>query len=453
MTARRRSSLALATLFASSAALAQEAGAPSQSAQQPQAALQPQVERLAPADVLAFDAAVKLATRRNPTVQVAMEEIARARALVEETRAAALPQFSANVVYTRVERDRTENSAAGPVIVVPANQVNANLTLALPLVQPRTWVQWAHAKENVDVTRANAEDVRRQLAFTTARTYLSILAQHRVVEVSNRALVTAKAHFDFAHQRFAGGYGTRVDEVRAQQEVASDEAQLQANLAQLARLRETLGVLVGVDRPIDCTEDVELPVPPPVDEGIKAATEERSDVLLARRRLVAAQHVERDDWADFAPTLAGSFQPFFQYPPTLSLPEWGYQGVLALSWTIYDGGLRYGLEKERKSLRLEAATQLEGTVRQAKSDVRAADEEIRHAKAALQSAVEAARLAAEAVRLTNLGYRAGATTNIEVIDAERVARDADTSVAGAEDSWRQALLDMLIASGRFPPPG
>jgi outer membrane protein len=52
--------------------------------------------------------------------------------------------------------------------------------------------------------------------------------------------------------------------------------------------------------------------------------------------------------------------------------------------------------------------------------------------------------------LTNLAYRAGASTNIEVIDAERVARDADTSVAQAEDAWRQATLDLLLASGRFP---
>jgi outer membrane protein TolC len=404
---------------------------------------------------MSFEAAVKKAVTRNPMVQVAVEEITRAQALVEQTRSVALPQLSANAVYTRIEGDRRSISVMGAAgsVVVPADQVNANLSLLVPIVATRGWVQWSHAKENVDVTRANAEDVRRQLAFTTARTYLSILTQHRVVEVAERALATARAHFDFAHQRFAGGYGTRVDEVRAAQEMASDEAQVQANLAQLARLREALGVLVGLDKAIDCTEDVQLPTPLPMDQSLKEATEQRSDVLLSRRRLQLAEHVVRDDWAEFMPTLNGSFQPFYQYPSTLSLPNWGYQAVIALSWPIYDGGLRYGLIKERKSLKLEAATQLEGTLRQARADVRAADEEIRHASAALTAAQEAARLAAEAVKLTNLGYRAGATTNIEVIDAERQARDADTAVAGAEDSWRQAVLDMLIASGRFPPSG
>jgi outer membrane protein TolC len=39
---------------------------------------------------------------------------------------------------------------------------------------------------------------------------------------------------------------------------------------------------------------------------------------------------------------------------------------------------------------------------------------------------------------------------LEVIDAERQARDAETLAAVAEDAARQARLDMLAASGRFP---
>jgi outer membrane protein TolC len=64
--------------------------------------------------------------------------------------------------------------------------------------------------------------------------------------------------------------------------------------------------------------------------------------------------------------------------------------------------------------------------------------------------VSAARLTREALDLSTLAYRAGATTNLEVIDAERRARDADTQVAVAEDAARQARLDLLAAGGRFP---
>ncbi|MCU1282965.1 MAG: outer rane efflux protein, partial [bacterium] len=76
--------------------------------------------------------------------------------------------------------------------------------------------------------------------------------------------------------------------------------------------------------------------------------------------------------------------------------------------------------------------------------------EVRRSTTSLAAAREAAQNAADALNLTTLGYRAGASTNIEVIDAERAARDAGTAVAIAEDTWRQALLALLIATGRFP---
>ncbi|MCL2449666.1 MAG: TolC family protein, partial [Polyangiaceae bacterium] len=63
---------------------------------------------------------------------------------------------------------------------------------------------------------------------------------------------------------------------------------------------------------------------------------------------------------------------------------------------------------------------------------------------------QAADLARTALELAEMAYRAGAATNIEVIDAERTARDAETAVAVAEDGARQARLDLLAATGRFP---
>jgi len=73
---------------------------------------------------------------------------------------------------------------------------------------------------------------------------------------------------------------------------------------------------------------------------------------------------------------------------------------------------------------------------------------VRIAFEAVQRADDA--LAQEALELSQLAYRAGATTNIDVIDAERRALDAETDAAVAEDSSRQARLDLLAASGRFP---
>ncbi len=61
----------------------------------------------------------------------------------------------------------------------------------------------------------------------------------------------------------------------------------------------------------------------------------------------------------------------------------------------------------------------------ANSEVRAAREAIASAERSLASARASADQAQQVVQITNVSFRAGAATNIEVIDAERTARDAD----------------------------
>jgi outer membrane protein TolC len=75
---------------------------------------------------------------------------------------------------------------------------------------------------------------------------------------------------------------------------------------------------------------------------------------------------------------------------------------------------------------------------------------MRDADIALDQAHQSALFATKALRLANAAYRGGATTNLEVIDAERQARDADAQAAIAEDAAREARLDLLAAAGRFP---
>ena len=81
--------------------------------------------------------------------------------------------------------------------------------------------------------------------------------------------------------------------------------------------------------------------------------------------------------------------------------------------------------------------------------MRIAFEAMLRADQALVSAQEAAALAKRAYDLATLAYKAGATTNLEVIDAAQRSRDADGDAARAEDVSRRARLDLLVASGRF----
>jgi outer membrane protein TolC len=395
---------------------------------------------------LSMDEAVRLSLARNPTYEIAREEIRRAQALLEQARSQSIPTLSGAAAYNRLDNDRV---SAG-VIVDPKSQAALTATLTIPLVSPRTWAAWSHAKDNIDVTRTSANDTRRVIAVATGHAYLAVFAQKRVLEATLRARDTAKAHYDFAHTRFAGGVGNRLDEVRAAQELATDEALVHASRSAISRAQEALGVLVGDDEPVDSAEEPVLPEAPPLPAAIDLAAKTRTDVIEANTRAQAAQHASRDNWTEYSPYVVGTFQPFYENPPTEPLPKAGWQAQLLLTVPFYAGGLQQGLGRERAALSREAELGVEGTVRQARSDVRAAFDTLQQANASLVQIREAARLANEALHLATLAYNAGATTDIEVIDAERQARDAETQEEVAADNARQAQLDMLAASGRFP---
>lgn len=392
-----------------------------------------------------LDDALSRAMRRNPTAQSAALELDRADALVRQARAASLPTLNGNVTFTRLDHER----ALGTRVVAAENQLNANVVLSVPLIAPAKWAQWSHAKDDAQVVRLSSDEIRRQLAISVARTFLSVVSQHRVVAANELALEASKAHERYAAERLSGGVGKRIDAVRASQQVSSILTTVHNSRVALARSMAALGVLLGEDHAVDVAVDPELGAAPD-DATALAGIQGRVDFTVARARQQAATKRFNDSWIDFMPQLSGQLQPFYQTPATLSTPTTGWQAMLILTVPFYDGGVRYGARQERRVLAEQAELALANLQRQAKSEVRIAFEAARGAEAALVAAKEAADLAHDAEKMALLAYQAGAVTNLEVIDAERQARDADTAVAVSEDTLRQARLDLLIASGRFP---
>ena len=211
-----------------------------------------------------------------------------------------------------------------------------------------------------------------------------------------------------------------------------------------------LTVLVGGPEPLDADTGIDFGPLPTLDAALEEAGR-RTDVVAQEVRIGAAERVRKDVWAYYAPYLAALGQPFAQAGQQQGvLPNFGWQAQLVLTVPFYDGGQRAGLARQRDAELLEQRLTFDGALRQARSDVRVAFEAMLRADRALEASREAAALAKRAYDLAVVAYKAGATTNIEVLDAARQARDADSAAAAASDVARRARLDLLVASGRFP---
>jgi len=397
-----------------------------------------------PVDRVTFDEAIRRAIEKNPSSAIAAAGILRAEALLTEARSASRLQINGNVTTTTLNR----GVEFGGATVTPRNQINASLDVRYPLFAPARWARRMQAEDAKQVAEANVDEVTRQTAFATADAYLTIIARRRVVAANETAREVANAHFTLARQLEQAGTGSRLNMLRAQQELSLDEGLVESARLALYRAQEALGVLIAADGPADAADEPDFPEPPASESGSLALF--RSDLKLFTAEQQAAERILRDSSKDWWPSIDAVFQPSTVYPAQLFLPQNTWRFLTQTTIPLFDSGQRASAKLDRQASLEQSRATLAGATTQASSEVRAAREAVASGRRSLESARRAAEQARQVVGITNISYRAGAATNIEVIDAERSARDAGIGVAIAEDRLRRARLELLNALGRFP---
>jgi outer membrane protein TolC len=408
-------------------------------AQQP-----PPPQMIQPVERVTLEEAVTRALANNPTIAAASQAVLRAEGLLLQARAATRPNLSAVYINGVVDTPRGFNG----VVIQPRDQSTLSASLSMPVLAPARWAAAAQARDQIEVAGLATADVRKQIGVATAETYLSIITQRRQVDVNVRALETARAHFDYSNRRLESGAGTRLNQLRAAQEVSTDEARLENSRLAVVRAQEALGVLMAVNGPVDAAAEPAFDIPPTIDEPTWMSA--RTDVRLQTASQRAFDRVFRDSSKDYFPTGIAAFDPQVVTPAGAFAPSRSWRFAISFSQPIFDGGQRRGLRRFREAAARASEFALASTQIQARSEVRLAQEVVRSSERALVSLRLSAQQAAEVLNITTVAFEAGATTNLEVIDAQRSARDADADAELAADTVRRARLDLLTALGRFP---
>jgi outer membrane protein TolC len=412
-------------------------GLSSAAAGQPAASLPP------PAVAVSFDEAVRTAIAANPTVERASAAVSTAEALLAQARAGVRPTVDGTVVTTVLDDERGFSGN----VVQPQVQTLFGGAVASPVLAMAQWAARAQAAQRVGVSRLAVDDVRRQVGVAAAEAYLAIVGATRQLEVNQRARDTARAQFEYARARREGGVGSRLNELRAAQELAVNEELVERAGLAVSLAREALGLLMSADGPVEIAGEPAFETPPVDGETWLL---DRTDIRLFDARIDLANRVVADSWRDWVPTVRASFEPQYITPSGLFQPSGTWRALLSASIPIFDGGQRRAVKDVREAdLELARVERREGELR-ARSAMRAARASIDAEVRALQRAQEASAQAAEVLKITDIAFRAGATTNIELVDAQRRSRDAETAVRQAEDRARLARLALLVALGRFP---
>ncbi len=406
----------------------------------------------APPPVLTLNDALQEARQNNLDLKVARARLD--QALLQSRRAWAgyLPTVLVGASYTRnnAEAVLTLPGGGGTVTIQPFNQLGAQAEVRQALIAPSLWPAIRNAGIAEDVSSLSTEFTRREVLFGVAQAYFNAASLQEAIRATEFLLQTNQAREKDTQARFDAGTVTRVALLRAQLDRTRAEQDLVRARNSYDSARLALATILQRESADFSLQLPEVPEVPEVDKELaRKAQDQRPDVLASRRNLDLAMGRRQGVWFSYLPSV--NFSGVYRITNAAGFTGRNDVWTLTLNgaWTIWDGGLR------EVSLREESARVAEASALQKQSETRVTQEvatsrlDYNNARSNLSKAEEALSLARETQRLTEISFKAGVGTYLEVADANSALTNAEVSAINERLQTSLAALRLQRASGLF----
>jgi multidrug efflux system outer membrane protein len=411
---------------------------------------------------------IELALQHNPDAQIAVLNIAAARAQYRIQRAELFPKISANAV---------EEVEKFPAAVAPLASGTGTGSIGAPGAASGSGV-FRFFDVGVGFTSYELDvfgrirslshsrlqqylgyvETRRSTHITViaevASAYLTLLADRQLLKITLETLNSQQESLKLIRMSFEGGVATGLDLHQAETTVATAQANIAQYRREVAQDRNALVLLLGTSLPDDMPDGTlldeehllaDLPAGLPSDTLTR-----RPDILAAEHNLIAANANIGAARAAFFPSilLTGSYgtastqlsglfdrgSTAWTFSPQISLPIFAAGANVA--------GLR--LAKVQKDVLLVQYQQAVQTGFREVADALAG-------RATLDSQVDAddalVRASNESFRLSNMRFTEGIDSYLGVLDSQRLLYTAQQSLVNAKLTRLQNLVTLYKALG------
>jgi outer membrane protein TolC len=330
----------------------------------------------------------------------------------------------------------------------PATSWQAGLNLRVPIIALDTWHRRGTAEAQIEVTKLNTKAAERLQVAAVADAVVTTVTAERLAEVSRVSLESALSTLDLNKRRAALGAASAIDVLRVEQEVSLTRSQVVTANDGVLRAREALGAALGSSEPYGVTPSIRLDaLAADAKTTCRQASElTRADVLAADAAVNVARRNEGEVSKAYWPSVDAVSSLTYWSPESGINNEhvtWSVGGVL--SWTLYDGGLRYGTGAQRTAETRIATEQLSEAKRQARLEVTQAMRTVKSSEATLVVAARTREIAAETARLSKVAYLNGSGTSFDLVDTARRLREAELDYTIKEFEVLRAKIAALLA--------
>ena len=391
---------------------------------------------------------VRTALKQNYDLQLATERINAARAQVAISRSRLFPQVQGNADFSGGKEHNFQTKT---------NFLTLTADAAFQLDF------FGRLRRATEASRADllaTEDARQTVILTlvsdVASDYFALLQLDLQLQITRETVKTQEDSVKLTNLRVEHGVATKLDVLQAQQVLDTANAQIPDLERQIAQEENAISILLGNypqavprGRPL-----VEQPLPPEVPPGMPSSLiERRPDIREAEQVLVAANAEIGVAKAQFFPQISltgsggGSFGRSSAFSSLMSsqVGIWSYGAQV--SQPVFTGGALRGNLRVAKSQHQQALISYRQTIQRAFGDVSDAligYEKFHQVRVRQEDTVKDLQ---ESVRLSNLRYKGGTTTYLEVLDGQRSLFSAELTLAGARGTEYQSLVQLYRALG------
>jgi NodT family efflux transporter outer membrane factor (OMF) lipoprotein len=379
-------------------------------------------------------ALIESALAHNTDVRAAEARLRQSRAALRLQQRDALPKSSAGAAYVHAGLPTTSINVGN----IDVYDVSLDATWEIDLFGgTRRAVEAASAEAHAQ--DADLADVQVQIAAEVAQTYIDLRDRQQRITLVRESAELEQQTLTLTQQRRSRGVASELDVERIRTQVEDTRATLIPLDAQITESFDQLAVLTGREPgvlDVELNQARSLPaVPDTVSIGDPAAMlKRRPDIRAAERRLASASAQIGEHEAEWFPklTLFGDLG-FSSSDPghLLRKDNFTWFGVPYLQWSALDFGRTKARVDEAKAGYDEAEAKYEGTVLDALRDADVALSRYGHQRDSVISLRNVEVSATRTATLTQQRYRAGVSSVLDWLDAERTRFSAQQNrIAG-----------------------
>jgi multidrug efflux system outer membrane protein len=392
---------------------------------------------------------IRTALKQNYDVRIAAERILEARAQLGITRANQLPTVSASASAIN---ERIPQSARLPAIDTSATQVSLSAAWELDF-----WGKFRRATESARASLLAQEWAQRQvissLVSDVAGAYFQLRELDLELEISRQTLGSRQQSLQLTQTLADRGATSLLDVRQAEQLVYTAGASIPDLEQRIEQQENFISILLGNNpqavprgrKLVDQPHALEVPAGLP-----STLLQRRPDIQQAEQQLVAANALIGVARADYFPQIALTASGGYQSSALANLFAgqaglWTFGGT-ALQPVFQGGRIRNNVRLARARTE-EATIFYQQTVQQAFRDVSdsliaySKSQEVRAQQELLTNSAE------DATKLSNMRYKGGATSYLEVLDSDTRYFSAQLSLAQAQLRELQSLVQIYRALG------